>query len=350
MSFLRNIPIVRNFLGGGEDEQPAPPARSALSSTHRRSGKTRAPYLRIMAANLVNEDLWEKVILQAGPGEIPALNREMARALRRDTLYKAFAARRAPRLWGALGAAPPGRDRFRRAVLLESDMVGPVGPRGTGTLQPWTCIVVVTQGDAEVFRARCPFVARPAEDDFYGGGAQLVCAVQGIQHGVDATQWGNNPIPLDLEINTPFSAEAGPALNSSPSPYPDSLTITYLVERADGRVAKLLTFGSCHFTGRDCMSREGDEGFELMTWYEQDLGTANGPDTRTRWTFKLVFSVVFPGYGDGSAFEPEAPWEGLVSSFELHASNRPATVDWSKYESQRAVSELHSWIVQLAWR
>ena len=71
-----------------------------------------------MAANLVNEDLWEKVILQAGPGEIPALNREMAAALRRDTLYKAFAARRAPRLWGALGAAPPGRDRFRRAVLL----------------------------------------------------------------------------------------------------------------------------------------------------------------------------------------------------------------------------------------
>ena len=65
-----------------------------------------------MAANLVNEDLWEKVILQAGPGEIPALNREMAAALRRDTLYKAFAARRAPRLWGALGAAPPGRDRL----------------------------------------------------------------------------------------------------------------------------------------------------------------------------------------------------------------------------------------------
>ena len=99
------------------------------------------------------------------------------------------------------------------------------------------------------------------------------------------------------------------------------------------------------------MSNEGDEGFELMTWYEQDLGTANGPDTRTRWNFKLVFSVVFPGYGDGdAAWNPGAPWEGLVSSFELHASNRPATVDWSKYESQRAVSELHSWIVQLAWR
>ena len=49
-------------------------------------------------------------------------------------------------------------------------------------------------------------------------------------------------------------------------------------------------------------------------------------------------------------WNPGAPWEGLVSSFELHASNRPATVDWSKYESQRAVSELHSWIVQLAWR
>ena len=140
--------------------------RGALPSTRRRSvvTKTRAPCLRIMAANLVNEDLWEKVILQAGPGEMPALNREMAAALRRDTLYKAFAARRAPRLWGALGAAPPGRDRFRRAVLLESDMVGPVGPRGTVALQPWTCIVVVTQGDAEVFRARCPFAPRPAEE------------------------------------------------------------------------------------------------------------------------------------------------------------------------------------------
>ena len=71
MSFLRNIPIVRNFLGGGEDEQPA---RSALSSTRRGSVGAKTPYLRIMAANLVNEDLWEKVILQAGPGEIPALN------------------------------------------------------------------------------------------------------------------------------------------------------------------------------------------------------------------------------------------------------------------------------------
>ena len=40
----------------------------ALPSTRRGSvgSKTRAPY-RIMAANLVNEDLWEKVILQAGP-------------------------------------------------------------------------------------------------------------------------------------------------------------------------------------------------------------------------------------------------------------------------------------------
>ena len=85
-----------------------------------------------MAANLVNEDLWEKVILQAGPGEIPALNREMAAALRRDTLYKAFAARRAPRLWGALGAAPPGRDRFRRAVLLScSPVMVMATPRGT---------------------------------------------------------------------------------------------------------------------------------------------------------------------------------------------------------------------------
>ena len=91
-----------------------------------------------------------------------------------------------------------------------------------------------------------------------------------------------------------------------------------------------------------------------MTWYEQRLDSrpiyCPSGTPRTTWNFKLVFSVVFPGYGDGDGFEPEAPWEGLVSSFELHASNRPATVDWSKYESQRAVSELHSWIVQLAWR
>ena len=45
-----------------------------------------------------------------------------------------------------------------------------------------------------------------------------------------------------------------------------------------------------------------------------------------------------------------APWEGLVSSFELHASNRPAAVDWSKRESRRSLTELHSWIFQLAWR
>ena len=29
MSFLRNIPLVRNLLGGGEEQQQAPPARSS---------------------------------------------------------------------------------------------------------------------------------------------------------------------------------------------------------------------------------------------------------------------------------------------------------------------------------
>ena len=62
-------------------------------------------------------------------------------------------------------------------------------------------------------------------------------------------------------------------------------------------------------------------------------------------------AIVFPGYGDGdAAWNPGAPWEGLVSSFELHASNRPAAVDWSKRESRRSLTELHSWIFQLAWR
>ena len=54
-------------------------------------------------------------------------------------------------------------------------------------------------------------------------------------------------------------------------------------------------------------------------------------------------------HGD-AAWNPGAPWEGLVSSFELHASNRPAAVDWSKRESRRSLTELHSWIFQLAWR
>ena len=53
---------------------------------------------------------------------------------------------------------------------------------------------------------------------------------------------------------------------------------------------------------------------------------------------------------DAADLEPGAPWEGLVSSFELHASNRPAAVDWSKRENRRSLTELHSWIFQLAWR
>ena len=51
MSFLRNIPIVRNFLGGGEDEQPAPapapappPAESELYSLRTEAAGLGVPY------------------------------------------------------------------------------------------------------------------------------------------------------------------------------------------------------------------------------------------------------------------------------------------------------------------
>ena len=70
-------------------------------------------------------------------------------------------------------------------------------------------------------------------------------------------------------------------------------------------------------------------------------------DLGKKLSSRLVHAAT--GYG-GGGWDPGAPWEGLVSSFELHASNRPAAVDWSKRESRRSLTELHSWIFQLAWR
>ena len=293
-----------------------------------------------MVAIDLPEDLWEKIIVCAEPGKIPAVDQATCAVLRRDSLWKAFAARKPPRLWGALAAAPPGRDRFRRAVLLDSDSSDPAPPPDDAL----TCIVIVTQEGTEVFRARFPFEPGVEEDDFYGGGAQLNCAVPAPQHGLDSLHCDKNAYPLTPDASKPFSAVTGEASNFSPSPHPDSLTITYLLERADGRIAKLLTFGDSHFSTRDCMSNAGDEGFELMTWYTQRVDGAS-------WKFELVFSVTFPGYGDGGdAFDPEAPWEGLVACFELHASNRAEDAPFDEEESAASVADLRRWVAQLPWR
>jgi len=306
-----------------------------------------------MAANDLPEDLWAKILLCVKPGEIPTLNRGVAAALRRDSLWKAFAASRAPLLWGALAATPPGRDRFRRAVLLESD-TGPVGPV-TPALDEWAldewaqddlmCIVIVTQGDAEIFRARFPFEPDVADQKFFEFGAQVNCSVA-LQHGVSPPPYLATNRILAPECSIPFDAVMGPCLNSSPMPEPDSLTTRYLLEQSDGRVAKLVTFDRSHVnnTNGRYNNMEGSGNFELYFWSDQRVG---------RWKFEFVLALTFPGY-DEDTFEPDAPFEdGRVFSMELQASNLPDEYDPDEYdleESELVIEDLQQSIAGLAWR
>ena len=309
-----------------------------------------------VVSNQINADLWGKIILVAAPGEVPALNKEVAAALRRDALWKTFAARRAPRLWGALAAAPPGRDRFRRAVLLERDR--PIG-RGRAAFaapaldESLTCIVIVTQGDTEVFRARFPFEPNVADREFYDGGAQVNCSVAS-QHGLSAARkaWDDaRNIIVEPEISIPIDSVTGPALNMCPCPGPGSLTTHYLLERPDGRVAKLVVFDSGHIRARDCMSHASDDWFEHMAWSDQ-IVYLPGP---TKWKFAFVLALTFPGY-DEETFAPYTPWEdGRVFSLELQATNSPVEINfgvkkpYGEEASQQVIADLQRSIAGLTW-
>ena len=315
-------------------------------SVSRSRSRSRSP--SPVVSNQINADLWGKIILVAAPGEVPVLNKEVAAALHRDALWKTFAARRAPRLWGALAAAPPGRDRFRRAVLLERD-TNSIGPAAPALDESLSCIVIVTQGDTEVFRARFPFEPNVADARFYEGGAQVNCSVAS-QHGLSARGYKRNII-VEPEISIPIDSVTGPALNMCPCPGPDSLTTHYLLERADGRVAKLVVFDSGHIHTRDCMSHTTDDWFEHMAWSDQILYLP-GP---TKWKFAFVLALTFPGY-DEDTFEPYTPYEdGRVFSLELQATNSPVEINfcvnkpYGEEASQQVIADLQRSIAGLTW-
>ena len=315
-------------------------------SVSRSRSRSRSP--SPVVSNQINADLWGKIILVAAPGEVPVLNKEVAAALHRDALWKTFAARRAPRLWGALAAAPPGRDRFRRAVLLERD-TNSIGPAAPALDESLSCIVIVTQGDTEVFRARFPFEPNVADARFYEGGAQVNCSVAS-QHGLSARGYKRNII-VEPEISIPIDSVTGPALNMCPCPGPDSLTTHYLLERADGRVAKLVVFDSGHIHTRDCMSHTTDDWFEHMAWSDQIVHLP-GP---TKWKFAFVLALTFPGY-DEDTFEPYTPWEdGRVFSLELQATNSPVEINfgvmkpYGEEASRQVIADLQRSIAGLTW-
>ena len=70
----------------------------------------------------LNEDLWADIFLWLSPRDTAAPARAskfLSTVLRRDGLWKAFAARQAPKHWNVLNSQPPGRERFRRATLLD---------------------------------------------------------------------------------------------------------------------------------------------------------------------------------------------------------------------------------------
>ena len=318
-------------------------------SVSRSRSRSRSP--SPVVSNQINADLWGKIILVAAPGEVPVLNKEVAAALHRDALWKTFAARRAPRLWGALAAAPPGRDRFRRAVLLERD-TNSIGPAAPALDESLSCIVIVTQGDTEVFRARFPFEPNVADARFYEGGAQVNCSVAS-QHGLSARGYKRNII-VEPEISIPIDSVTGPALNMCPCPGPGSLTTHYLLERADGRVAKLVVFDSGHIRARDCMSHASDDWFEHMAWSDQ-IVYLPGPTGWCKWKFAFVLALTFPGY-DEDTFEPYTPWEdGRVFSLELQATNSPVEINfgvmkpYGEEASRQVIADLQRSIAGLTW-
>jgi hypothetical protein len=232
----------------------------------------------------MSEDLWAEVFLCLAPCDTfgPALaSRLLSKVLRRDGLWNAFAARKAPKNWLVLSSQPPGRERFRRATLLERNRRAP-----PGVTEPLTCVVTVTSGDAVVFLARFPFepaVVDDDEEDQQAGMLSSACSLVGSRHGSAV-----EPEILDSFPALPASDEA------SPCPL-EPLETSWLLERPDGRVAQLVTFRDHDIKDRDGSS-DPDAPFSCLSmWYETTLRV--DPSLRP-WRFELGLTLEFPRHTD----------------------------------------------------
>ena len=282
----------------------------------------------------LNEDLWADIFLWLSPRDTAAparASKYLSTVLRRDGLWNAFAARNTPKHWNVLNSQPPGRERFRRATLLK---VGCAAP--PDLTEPLTCVVTVTSGDAVVFLARFPFAPTVADDDrMEAGMLESSCSVED-QYG--APQF-HSPV-VEPEILETFPALAGPTPRSSAVPAQDNLETTWLLERPDGCVARLVTFTRLDYKERDCMSGESDPFFTLCTWYERIVAY----DQSLRpWRFQLTLSLTFPRSTDrvrGVVTEVElfaANWRGDPESDDEEAGKR-----WTRNNEANLLFEFHA--------
>ena len=282
----------------------------------------------------LNEDLWADIFLWLSPRDTAAPARAskfLSAVLRRDGLWNAFAARKAPEHWLVLSSQSPGRERFRRATLLESDRLAPLD-----VTEPLTCVVTVTSGDTVVFLARFPFAPTVADEDrMEAGMLELACSVED-QYGAPPY---HEPV-VEPEILETFPALAGPTPRSSAVPAQDNLETTWLLERPDGRVTRLVTFTQSYYKERDCMSGESDPFFTLCTWYERIVGY----DQLLRpWRFQLTLSLTFPRSTDrvrGVVAEVElfaANWRGDPDSDDEEAGKR-----WTRNNEANFLFEFHA--------
>ena len=239
------------------------------------------------------EELWGNVFSFLRAGEVHAVSQEMAAALRRPRLWQTFARHAGLKSFFEV-PGPSGPERFRRARQLDGNAgIGPVSGEDSEVESELTCLVVVTQHDPmpvaggppvtrKIFRARFPF-ALSACDHVMGllnaPGARVAIAVEAHARLPDTGLPGHFlRVPATL---VPFFAQD--LGDDDPYPDPDNLEITYYLERPDGRIAKLVTFGP-----RELIP-DADVQAESLFWSKHQLTTEFDD-----WLFDLELSVVCP--------------------------------------------------------
>ena len=267
------------------------------------------------------EELWGNVFSFLRAGEVHAVSQEMAAALRRPRLWQTFARHAGLKSFFEV-PGPSGPERFRRARQLDGNAgIGPVSGEDSEVESELTCLVVVTQHDEtpvaggppvtrKIFRARFPF-ALSACDHVIGlvdaPGARVAIAVEAHARLPDKRFSGPFlRVPATL---VPFFALH--RQDEYPIPDSDNLEITYYLERPDGRIAKLVTFGP-----RELIP-EADVGPESLFWSKHQLTTEFDD-----WLFDLELSVcpVEPeelGLEEFGMKLAEGELAGLVRSLQL---------------------------------
>ena len=249
------------------------------------------------------EELWANVFSFLRAGEVHAVSQEMAAALRRPRLWQTFARHAGLKSFFEV-PGPSGPERFRRARQLDGNAgIGPVSGEDSEVESELTCLVVVTQHDPnpvaggppvtrKIFRARFPFALSACDHEmgnFYAPGARVGIAVEACARLPDTPRTLSMRPEHFLRVPATlvpfFAQDLGDDNPYDPYSYPDpdNLEITYYLERPDGRIAKLVTFGPREFM------HDADVGPGSLFWSKHQLTTEFDD-----WLFDLELSVVCP--------------------------------------------------------